>query len=277
VLRTAEHEAVGLDLPEVDITDPDSVQRALEVHRPDVVINAAAYTAVDDAESNEGLAHRINAEGPAIIAAACGRNPRTKLVHISTDYVFGGEASTPYAEDAATGPTSAYGRTKLAGEQAVLKELPDSSYVVRTAWLYGENGNNFVKTMLRLESERPTLSVVDDQLGQPTWSRDLAGQIVALVAAEAPAGIYHGTSSGETTWCGFTKEIFRLAGADPQRVEPTSTDKFPRPAPRPAYSVLGHRRWAEVGLAPIRRWDEALAEALPVIQRRVIQDQQLHE
>jgi dTDP-4-dehydrorhamnose reductase len=137
--------------------------------------------------------------------------------------------------------------------------------VVRTAWLYGVNGANFVKTMLRLASAHETLAVVDDQRGQPTWSRDLAVQIERLVSAGAPAGVYHGTSSGETTWCGFTQEIFRLAGLDPARVEPTTTDKFPRPAPRPAYSVLAHGRWAAIGLEPIRDWNAALAEALPLI------------
>lgn len=274
VLQVSDHNAIGLDLPDVDITDSDSVRAALATHRPDVVVNAAAYTAVDDAETHEELAHRINADGPAIVADACARRPGTMLVHLSTDYVFGGEASTPYAENAPTAPISVYGRTKLAGEQAVLRVLPDSSYVVRTAWLYGENGGNFVKTMLKLESERPTLSVVDDQIGQPTWSRDLARQIVTLVDAKAPTGIYHCTSSGETTWYGFTREIFRLLGADPQRVEPTTAAEHPRPAARPAYAVLGHTRWDETGAVPMRRWDEALAEALPMIQDRVNRDQQ---
>ena len=147
----------------------------------------------------------------------------------------------------------------------MLAWVPSRAYVVRTAWLYGVHGANFVRTMLNLEGTRPEVSVVDDQRGQPTWSRDLARQIVALVDSGAAAGIYHGTSSGETTWFGFTKEIYRLIGADPERVHPTTTDAFPRPAPRPAYSVLGHDRWATVGLTPIRDWREALTEALPMI------------
>ena len=147
------------------------------------------------------------------------------------------------------------------------RALPDRGHVVRTAWLYGVHGANFVKTMLTLEASKPQIAVVDDQRGQPTWSRDLARQIVALVESGAPAGIYHGTSSGETTWFGLTREIYRLVGADPERVTPTTTDKFPRPAPRPAYSVLGHDRWATVGLPPIRDWKDALAEALPLIVR----------
>ncbi len=137
---------------------------------------------------------------------------------------------------------------------------------MRTAWLYGVHGPNFVRTMLALEASRPEISVVDDQRGQPTWSHDLARQILALLESGAPAGIYHGTSSGQTTWFELTREIYRLIGADPERVRPTTTDAFPRPAPRPAYSVLGHDRWAAVGLAPIRDWREALAQALPLIR-----------
>jgi dTDP-4-dehydrorhamnose reductase len=266
VVAAAGHDVVGLDLPEIDITSAQSVGSALDRLRPDVVVNAAAYTAVDAAEEHEDLALRINGEGPRILADAIAARPETRLVHVSTDYVFAGDATTPYAEVAAPAPRSAYGRTKLAGEIAVRDALPDRGYVVRTAWLYGVHGANFVKTMLALEATRPEISVVDDQRGQPTWSRDLAAQIVALVDADAPAGAYHGTSSGETTWFGFTREIYRLIGADPERVRPTTTDQFPRPAPRPAYSVLGHGRWASVGLNPIRDWHEALTEALPLIR-----------
>lgn len=263
VIAESGHEAVGMDLPEIDITSPDSVAAALDSIRPDVVVNAAAYTAVDAAEEHEDLALLVNGEGPRVLAAAVAEQPDTRLVHISTDYVFAGDATTPYAEGAEPAPRSAYGRTKLAGEAAVRSTLPGRGFVVRTAWLYGVHGANFVKTMLTLERTKPEISVVDDQRGQPTWSRDLARQIVALVDSGAPAGIYHGTSSGETTWFGFTQEIYRLIGADPQRVCPTTTDAFPRPAPRPAYSVLGHAKWALVGLPPIRDWRDALVEALP--------------
>ena len=264
VLPAAGHEAVGMDLPAIDITQPDSVAAAFDSVAPDVVVNAAAYTAVDAAEEHEATALQVNGVGPGVLAAAVSKRPGCQLVHISTDYVFDGSARTPYAEDAPTNPASAYGRTKAVGEEEVLTTLPDRGYVVRTAWLYGANGANFVKTMLRLATERETLAVVDDQRGQPTWSRDLAEQIVALVDAEAPAGIYHGTSSGETTWFDFTREIFLLAGLDPDRVQPTTTDKFPRPAPRPAYSVLGHDNWTRAGLPSMRHWREALAEALPL-------------
>ena len=266
VIAEAGHEVLGMDLPEIDITSSESVAAALDTAHPDVVVNAAAYTAVDAAEEHEDLALRVNGEGPRVLAAAVAGRPGVRLVHVSTDYVFAGDASEPYAEDAPPAPRSAYGRTKLAGEVAVRDALPDRGFIVRTAWLYGVHGANFVKTMLALEATKPEISVVDDQRGQPTWSRDLARQIVMLLDSAAPAGIYHGTSSGETTWFEFTREIYLLIGAEPERVHPTTTDAFPRPAPRPAYSVLGHDRWATASLGPIRDWHEALAEALPLIR-----------
>ncbi len=252
--------AVGLDFPEIDITDAASVTTAIRDIAPDVVVNCAAYTAVDAAEEDERTALAINGDGVSVIAqATAGR----RIVQISTDYVFDGTAQTPYPEDAAPAPASAYGRTKLAGEKAALSH-PDA-FVIRTAWLYGAHGQNFVKTMLGLERTRDVVTVVDDQVGQPTWSMDLARQIVALADSEAEPGIYHGTNGGQTSWFGFARRIFELAGADPQRVQPTTTAAFPRPAPRPAYSVLGHDRWAAAGLAPMRSWDEALQRAMPAL------------
>lgn len=252
--------AVGLDVPDIDITDLDSVAQAIYDVGPELVVNCAAYTAVDAAESDETTAQAVNGTGAANVAQAAAQ---TRLIHVSTDYVFDGTATVPYQEDAAPSPRSAYGRTKLFGEQAVLRH--PEAYVVRTAWLYGAAGNNFVKTMLGLERTRDTLSVVDDQVGQPTWSRDLAAQLILLGSSSAAPGIYHGTNAGQTSWYGFTRRIFELAGADPDRVLPTTTDEFPRPAPRPAYSVLGHDRWAQQGLPEMRPWDEALAQALPLV------------
>ncbi|WP_430376664.1 dTDP-4-dehydrorhamnose reductase [Streptomyces sp. B1-3] len=259
---------VALDRKALDLTDADAVSAALEEHRPAVVVNCAAWTAVDDAETREDEALAINGDGPRHLAEACARTGAV-LLHVSTDYVFAGDATAPYAEDAPTAPRSAYGRTKLAGEKAVLAN--EHGYVVRTAWLYGTGGPNFVKTMIKLEGIKDTLDVVDDQRGQPTWSADLAGLLVELglgaLAGTAPAGVYHGTNSGETTWHGFTQEIFRLLGADPDRVRPTTSEAFVRPAPRPAYSVLGHGRFAEAGIEPLRDWRTALTEAFPEIHR----------
>ncbi|WP_217239948.1 dTDP-4-dehydrorhamnose reductase [Streptomyces sp. AC555_RSS877] len=260
--------AVAAARTELDITDPASVGAALAAHRPAVVVNCAAWTAVDDAESREDEALRVNADGPRHLAEACAETGAV-LLQVSTDYVFTGDAEKPYAEDAPTGPRSAYGRTKLAGEEAVLTVLPESGYVVRTAWLYGAGGGNFVRTMIKLEDVKDTLDVVDDQRGQPTWTADLADRLVRLgqgaLAGTAPAGVYHGTSGGETTWFGFTRAIFEQLGADPGRVRPTTSAAFVRPAPRPAYSVLGHDRWAAAGIEPIRDWREALAEAFPAL------------
>lgn len=253
-------DVTGLTRAELDITDEDAVSSA--VSGVDVVVNAAAWTDVDGAESAEEAATRVNGAGPRVLAEAC-RGSGARLVQVSTDYVFSGDAATPYAEDAPLAPRSAYGRSKTAGEQAVREVLPDASYVVRTAWLYGEHGSSFVRTMMRLEAEKDTLDVVDDQRGQPTWSLDLARQVAALVRSGAPAGTYHGTSSGETTWCGLARAVFEELGADPDRVRPTTTDRFPRPAPRPAYSVLGHEAWRRVGLEPIGDWRDRLAQAFP--------------
>jgi len=243
---------------DLDITDLSAVLEAVDGY--DAIINAAAYTKVDDAETNEDAAYAINATGPhnlALAAVATG----ARLVQISTDYVFDGNATTPYGEDTPIDPISAYGRTKAAGEAFVLSTHPTGSYIVRTAWLYGEHGPNFPKTMLKLAAARDTLSVVDDQVGQPTWTADLAKQIVALLDAKAPAGIYHGTNSGVTSWFGFAQAVFAGAGLDPARVTPTDSSQFVRPAPRPAYSVLGHDAWQAAGLAPMRDWREALADA----------------
>jgi dTDP-4-dehydrorhamnose reductase len=265
-LRNVTAEVVGLDRRALDVTDATAVRSAIAAHRPDVVVNCAAWTAVDDAETDEAAAMRVNGEGTAHVAAACATSGAV-LVQISTDYVFAGDATTPYGEDDPTAPRTAYGRTKLAGEDAVRAILPESGYVVRTAWLYGAGGPNFVRTMIGLERTKDTIDVVDDQRGQPTWTADLADLVIKLGDAAtvraAPPGVYHGTSGGDATWFDLARETFRLAGADPARVRPTTSAAFVRPAPRPAYSVLGHRRWGATGMAPIRDWRAALVAAFP--------------
>ena len=251
---------LGIDLPDIDITAPGSVREVFAQFAPDVVINCAAWTAVDAAEDHEADALKVNGDGPRVLAEAC-KAAGAWLVQISTDYVFAGDANTPYAEDARPDPKTAYGRTKLAGEIAVQEVLPGAHYLVRTAWLYGLQGNNFVKTMLELESVRDNVSVVDDQRGQPTYAGDLAEQILLLLDARPPAGIFHATNSGATTWFELTRAIFVNIGADPQRVLATDSASFVRPAPRPAYSVLGQDKWQSVGLTPMREWRAALTAA----------------
>ena len=255
------HEVTAVDRDVLDIIDPDKCLEAVMGH--DVVVNVAAWTAVDDAETHEAQAFSVNAVGAANLARACSA-AGARMVQVSTDYVFSGDASSPYSEEASLAPRSAYGRTKAAGEWAVQSLCPQS-WIVRTAWLYGAHGPNFVKTMARLASERDTVLVVDDQRGQPTWTVELAHAIVGLAEAQAPFGTYHGTSSGETTWFGFAQAIFAGLGLDPARVRATTSDMFPRPAARPANSVLGHEAWTRASLAALPDWRVALSEALPTV------------
>jgi dTDP-4-dehydrorhamnose reductase len=254
----AGREVTALARADLDVTDRDAVLAAAAGH--DVIVNASAYTKVDDAETHEDDAYSINALGTENLAIAAARNG-ARFVTVSTDYVFDGHATEPYAEDTPRDPINAYGRTKAAGEELALAAHPDGTFVVRTAWLYGAGGPNFAKTMVKLAGSHETVSVVDDQLGQPTWTGDLAAQIVALLDSDAPAGVYHGTNSGQTSWYGFARAVFAQAGLDPERVKPTDSSTFVRPAPRPSYSVLGHDGWARAGLAPLRPWEDALAAA----------------
>lgn len=250
-------DVVALARTDLDITDAEAVADA--VAGADVVINAAAYTAVDAAESDEDAAYAINATGAenlAKAAAAAGG----RMVQVSTDYVFRGNATAPYDEDALLDPLGAYGRTKAAGERLVRAAHP-GAHIVRTAWLYGENGGNFAHTMLKLAANRDTVSVVTDQVGQPTWTGDLASAIVSLLDADAPAGSYHGTNGGQASWFDFARAVFEVAGLDPERVLPTDSSAFVRPAPRPSYSVLGHSAWNRAGLTAPRHWRDALQAA----------------
>lgn len=238
--------------------------RARDEGRKPVVINAAAYTAVDMAEKDQDAAFAVNADAPRVLAAVCSSRG-VPLVHVSTDYVFPGDASKPYAAGDPVAPRSIYGVTKLAGERAVLGSGA-RAWVVRTAWVYGEHGNNFVKTIARLAGERDELTVVDDQRGSPTWTGDLARGLLALAeriaAGDAPVHhILHATGGGETTWYGFARAIFEELNLDPERVKPCGTEDFPRPAPRPAYSVLSDAEWRSAGLPALAPWREALTKA----------------
>ncbi|HEX6233930.1 MAG TPA: dTDP-4-dehydrorhamnose reductase [Jiangellaceae bacterium] len=255
-----DRDSVALNRADLDITNHAATAETIRRYRPDTVVNCAAWTAVDAAEDHEADAFNVNAVGAANVATAC-RDVGARLVHISTDYVFDGTATTPYPESAPLHPASAYGRSKAAGEWAVRSALPDSSWIVRTAWLYGVAGPNFVQTMIRAAGQRDTVDVVDDQRGQPTWTAEVARQIVNMVYANAQPGVYRATCSNSATWFELAQAVFQLLGADPERVRPTTSDRLLRPAPRPAYSVLGHDAWCAAGLAPLPHWRASLDQA----------------
>jgi dTDP-4-dehydrorhamnose reductase len=249
----------------LDITQGSTVGEAIEKLSPTVIINCAAWTDVDGAESHEVEALRVNSDGPENLALAA-KLSNLKLMHISTDYVFSGENKTPWQIEDKIDPQSAYGRTKAQGESRVLASYPESSFVVRTAWLYSPWGKNFAKTMTKLAIKGDgEVRVVDDQVGQPTSAMDLAEQLVELGLSTSPAGIYHGTNSGQGTWFEFAQEIFKLAGADVGRVIPASSSEYPRPAKRPSYSVLSHDAWSKTSVKAMRDWRIALSEAMPAI------------
>ena len=250
---------------DLNITQGPIVRDAVARLSPTVIVNCAAWTDVDTAESHENDASRVNGDGAENLALAT-KLCNSKLIHISTDYVFSGDGNAPWQITDAINPRSAYGRTKAQGESRVLAIYPESSFVVRTAWLYSPWGKNFAKTMTKLAIKgEDEVKVVNDQVGQPTSASDLAKQLVELGLSNSPAGIYHGTNSGQATWYEFAQEIFKLAGADLGRVCPLSSSEYLRPAKRPSYSVLSHDAWANTSVKPLRDWQIALAEAMPAI------------
>ena len=247
----------GVDLPELDITDMVSVQRVLTSLKPQVVVNCAAYTDVDGCESHVETAMQVNAEGVAFLALIT-REIGAKLVQISTDYVFDGGKGSPYHEDDLQKPLNIYGESKLAAELNV--DINPDNLLVRTQWLYGQHGKNFVETMLKLAAEKDRLSVVDDQTGSPTWTVDLAKGIIALID-KGCCGTYHCANSGHTTWNGFAKAIFELSGMAVQ-VDPVTTEQLNRPARRPLYSTLDCSKLiADTGFTP-QSWQDALRQYL---------------
>lgn len=258
-------EVIAPGSADLDVTNAGAVLEAVKsLPSRAVVVNAAAYNAVDAAETETTRAFAVNADGPRLLAAACA-SARVPLIHVSTDYVFPGDASTPYETSSPIGPRTVYGATKAAGEDAVLRSGADA-WVVRTAWVYGAYGKNFVKTMASLAASRDTVSVVDDQVGCPTWTGELATGLLAL-AARVTAGdgpssrLLHCVGSGSTTWFGFAQSVFEELGLDPSRVKPCTTEDYPRPAPRPAYSVLSDASWHAEDLPPMHHWREALTTA----------------
>jgi dTDP-4-dehydrorhamnose reductase len=250
---------------ELNIAQGPIVRDVIVKLSPKIIVNCAAWTDVDGAEENEVLASRVNSDGAenmALAAKQCG----AKLIHISTDYVFSGESQDPWQVTDEINPQSAYGRTKAAGERRALTAYPENSSVVRTAWLYSPWGKNFAKTMTQLATKGDgEVRVVNDQVGQPTSATDLAKQLLELGESDAPAGIYHGTNAGQATWFEFAQEIFKLAGAEVDRIKAVSSAEFIRPVKRPSYSVLSHDSWSKTMVQPMRDWKIALADAMPAI------------
>ncbi len=243
----------------VEITAAKEVAAAIQAAQPDWVVHLAAYTDVDGAEADERRALAVNGGGTRNVARAA-RDARSRLLVVSTDYVYNGQSSSAYSEDAPTQPESAYGRTKLAGEQAATAQHPDP-LIVRTAWVFGPGGQNFVDTMLRLADERDTIDVVDDQRGSPTYTAHLARGL-RLLAERQASGVVHVAGGGETTWCGFAREIMRQAQIDPGKIRPTTSDAFKRPARRPACSVLATARYADWVGEAMPDWHLGLAAYL---------------
>jgi len=252
----------------LDITNAEAVHNFVRQHSPSVVINCAAWTAVDAAEDNEADAHAVNCDGARHVAQA-SKIANAIHVLVSTDYVFPGDATSPYKEDDPTGPVSAYGRTKLCGEQAALQEYPSNTYIVRTAWLYSKYGHNFVKTMTRQALAGNAVRVVNDQLGQPTHAGDLAQHIFDLVVSKAPTGIYHGSNSGETSWYELTREIYSLLGQSSDLVTPVPSSEYVTKATRPSYSVLCHEKTIRNKIAEMQPWQDALRQNMSDIRKAI--------
>ncbi|GGK72732.1 NAD(P)-dependent oxidoreductase [Mangrovihabitans endophyticus] len=252
-------ETTAADRRTLDLTDPATSFDLLDAH--DIVVNAAAWTDVDGAEKDEPSATEINSHAVRRLARACARRS-VRLIHVSTGYVFSGRARIPYREDAPAEPINAYGRSKLAGEQALLTELPELGHVVRTSWLYGDDGPDFLVSVLGRGRRGEPVNVVTDQRGQPTSIPALARQIIALGRAgrrgTAAPGIYHGTSAGHASWYELARAAFALAGADPDLVLPVTTAEYDPSAPRPEYTVLAHTRWAAAGLPDQPHWHDQL-------------------
>jgi dTDP-4-dehydrorhamnose reductase len=253
--RERDHEVVGLSHTALDIKDQASIERAMSLHRPDVVVNCAAFTDVDGAEANEKGAMKVNDGGAGLLAAGAAGVGAT-IVHPSSDYVFDGSSRRPYVESDVTGAISAYGRSKLAGETSVAMSNP-RHFIVRASWLFGLGGKNFVETMLRLGDERPEVLVVADQVGSPTYTRHL-GQGLAELMGRDDFGVHHIAAGGQCSWYEFAQEIFDQAGVE-CRVMAGTTEMLARPAPRPAYSVLGTERPDPIRLP---HWRRGLAEYL---------------
>ena len=257
------HIFYNTDVAELDITNQQAIETFIDTNHIEGIVNCAAYTAVDKAEDNEELCTLLNAEAPAYLAAAIGRR-KGWMIQISTDYVFDGTQHTPYTEEADTCPNSVYGKTKLVGEFNVQKFCPQSM-IIRTAWLYSSFGNNFVKTMIRLGKEKPELGVIFDQIGTPTYARDLAVAIFTAIEKGIVPGIYHFSNEGVISWYDFTKAIHRIAGITSCHVRPLHTSEYPTPAKRPHYSVLDKSKFKNIYGIEIPYWETSLQDCISAL------------
>lgn len=261
-----------LSRDELDITSKQEVHRVIQQEMPDVIVNTAAWTNVEEAEKNEKLARETNAIGPSLLAQEA-RNIGAKFIHISSDYVFSGNRQTPWDEYSITAPLSAYGRGKEEGEKLVLSAYESGSFVVRTSWLYSPWGKNFVKSISEtaiLESRK--VKIINDQIGQPTSAIELAAQIYVLANSSAKPGVYHASGGGQTSWFDLAQYIFTYFNQDPNRVLPISSVMYSSKVYRPEYSVLGHDRWFQEGLNPMRNWMEALEALLPRVKQSILEE-----
>jgi dTDP-4-dehydrorhamnose reductase len=260
------HEVVGMDKEEIDITSADDCAKAIEATAPQIVINAAAYTNVDACETAKEECFAVNAEALKNIATAC-RNKNIRIVHFSTDYVFNGTGSVPYKEDDDCDPINTYGASKLAGEN-YLQTLAQNYIIIRTAWLYGVNGKNFVWKILEKAKTTPRLTVVDDQLGSPTHTKDLAAAVDHLIEKNAQ-GIFHVTNRGSCSWYQFAVKILQEAGIDDVEVSPIKSDQFPSPAKRPAYSVMSMQKFIQATGKAMQPWQLGLQDYLESVKGRL--------
>lgn len=260
-----EHTYFWTDVQELDICNQQAVQAFVADHHIHLIVNCAAYTAVDKAEDDAELADRLNRLAPGYLAQAANDNG-AGIIHVSTDYVFDGTAYLPYTEDITPCPNTVYGRTKLGGEQEVMQHCPNAM-IIRTAWLYSPFGNNFVKTMLRLGRERQSLGVVFDQIGTPTYARDLAAAIYAAIEQDIRPGIYHYSNEGVCSWYDFTIAIHRLAGITTCQVSPLHTDEYPAKAPRPNYSVLDKSKIKQTYGITIPHWEDSLKDCIQLLEQ----------
>ena len=263
LLKIRNIDALGTDRNEIDFAKPNEIFEKIDKLIPSHIVNCGAYTQVDKAEEEPELANLINAQAVGVIAKYA-HDKQLPFVHISTDYVFEGTESNPYQEDHVVNPQSVYGKSKALGEKETLKNNP-LAYIIRTAWVYGAYGNNFPKTIAKKLMNKESLNIVNDQIGAPTWTLDLALAIVEILEKKPAPGIYHVTNSKSCSWFEFAREIAKILNLDENLVKPTDSKSFVRPAVRPKYSVLSNEKWQSAGLTPLRSWEDAWTKAAPTV------------